>query len=707
MSLQYVRMLCLALWAAAYALGQGNPLLEIDFSRNDYRLPFDAIRPEHVNPAVDKLLADAKRDLAALKASKGPRTWANTMEPLERLGRPLEEAFRVARILEAVASTPRMRAAYNKALPQVSAFFTALPLDAELAAMVREYAETPEAKALTGAQARYLKITLDEFRRNGAYLDPAKRARLTKINTELEALSTKFGENTLDATNAFELLITDEKQLAGLPQSAREAAAASAKAKGKKGWRFTLQAPSYLPLMRFLDDASIREKVYRAQTTLATSGATNNKPILARILQLRREKASLLGYQTFADFQTEDRMAKSGDNVKKFLGELEEKSRPFFDKENAELQAFRKSLEGPNAPPLQPWDIAYYAEKLRQRLYDLDDEVLRPYLPVDQVMSGMFALVNRLYGITVKPVENRAVWNPAVKYYEIRDRDGTLLAEFYADWHPRENKRSGAWMNPIHTGGPRPGGFERHVGMICGNMTPPVGDKPGLLTHREVETIYHEFGHLLHLALSRAPIPSLAGTSVAWDFVELPSQIMENFTWERASVDLFARHYQTGEVLPEDLFGKMLKARNFRTANEMMRQLSLGTIDIRFHTDYTASDSQGDPVTFARNIAQNYSPAPLPPDWAQVASFGHIFAGGYAAGYYSYKWSEVLDADAFSRFQREGVFSSEVGDAFRRNILEKGNTEDAGALFRAFMGRDPDVNALLRRSGLDLNQNLK
>jgi oligopeptidase A len=699
-----IRSAVLLLFAfAAFA----NPLLEIDFARNGYRLPFDKIRPEHVNPAVDKLLTDAKQDLAALKANQGLRTWTNTMEPLERLGRPLDEAFSVARILEGVASSPKTRAAYNEALPKVSAFFSGLPLDAELAALVRAYSETPEAKQLTGAKARYLKISLDEFRRNGAYLDPAKRARLAKINTELEELSNKFGQNTLDATNAYELVITDEKQLAGLPDSAREAAAASAKAKGKQGWRFTLQAPSYLPLMRFLDDASIREKVYRAQTTLATAGATNNKPIMARILDLRREKASLLGYKTFADFQTEDRMAKSGDNVKKFLGELEEKSRPFFEKENAELQAFRKSLEGAGAPPLQPWDVAYYSEKLSKKLLDIDEEALRPYLPVDQVMTGMFALVNRIYGIAVKPVENSAVWDPAVKYYEIRDKDGTLLAEFYADWFPRENKRGGAWMNPIHAGGPRPNGFERHVGMICGNMTPPVGNKPALLTHREVETIYHEFGHLLHLALSRAAIPSLAGTSVAWDFVELPSQIMENFTWERPSVDLFAKHYQSGEKLPEDLFSKLLTLRTFRSANGMMRQLALGAIDIRFHTDYTGDDSQGDPVTFARKVNERFAPVPVPNDWAQVATFGHIFAGGYAAGYYSYKWSEVLDADAFSRFKRDGVFSGEVGDAFRRSVLEKGNTEDAGALYREFMGRDPDVNALLRRSGLDLKQNMK
>ncbi len=436
-------------------------------------------------------------------------------------------------------------------------------------------------------------------------------------------------------------------------------------------------------------------------------GAADNRPLIVRILELRREKAALLGYNTFADFQTEDRMAKSGDNVKKFLNELDEKSRPTFEKENSELQAFRKSLEGDQAAPLQAWDVSYYAEKLSRQLFDIDEEALRPYFPMDQVMEGMFALVNRIYGIKVRPLENPAVWNPAVKFYEIRDKDDTLLATFYADWHPRENKRGGAWMNPIFVGGPETGGFQPHVGMICGNMTGPVDGKPALITHREVETVFHEFGHLLHLALSRAPIPSLAGTQVAWDFVELPSQIMENFTWERPSVDLFAKHFETGEKLPEDLFLKLQKSRNYRAGNSMIRQLGMGTADILLHSDYKGDDRQGDPIAYSRRTIQRYSPVPLPEEYAQMASFGHIFAGGYAAGYYSYKWSEVLDADAFSQFKEGGLFSPEVGNRFRRTILERGNTEDAGQLYREFMGRDPDVKPLLRRSGLDLNQNMK
>lgn len=679
-----------------------NPLLNLG-----YRIPFDKVKPEHVAPAVNQLLVQAEKDRDALKNSKGPRTWANTMEPLDKLGAQLEDSFGVVRILESVASTPELRKVFNETNPKVSGFFSSLPLDAELAVKIKEYSETAEAKSLTGAKARSLKLALDDFRRNGAYLDEAKRKRLQEINTELASLSAKFGQNVLDSTNLFELIITDEKQLAGLPNSAREMAAASAKSKSKQGWRFTLQAPSFLAVQKFLDHAAIREKLYRAQITLATQGQTDNRPLMKRILELRREKASLLGYATFADFQTEDRMAKSGTNVKKFLGDLDDQSRPAFDKENAELQAFRRSLEGQNAPALQPWDVSYYAEKMRQKLYALDEESLRPYFPLDSVFDGMFALVNRIYGIQVKPAENKEVWDPAVRFYEIRDSDGTLLASFYTDFFPRENKRPGAWMNPIFYGGPDGATFKPHLGMICGNVTAPVAGKPALLTHYEVETIFHEFGHLLHLALSRSPIRTLGGTNVAWDFVELPSQIMENFTWERPVVDLFAKQYQTGEKVPEDLFQKLLKAKNFRSANAMLGQLGYGMQDIMLHTDYKGDDQQGDVVSYSAKIAQKYAPVPLPPEYARIASFGHVFAGGYAAGYYSYKWSEVLDADAFTRFKTGGVFSREVGNSFRRTILEKGNTEDPTKIFRDFMGRDPDVKSLLKRSGLDFNQNMK
>lgn len=715
MKFQPYSILVLALAAvampAARAADEANPILAIARQKAitaDYRAPYDKIRPEHVKPAIEALLAEAKQELDSLKASTGPRTWDNTMAALEDMGDTLSYGFGAVSLLESLATSPEQRKAFNEVLPMVSAFSSRVSLDPVLAGLVKSYSETPEAKKLTGARARLLKVTLDQFRRGGAYLDEEKRKRLFEINTEMSRLSAKFGQNALDSTNQFEVLVTAESQLAGLPDSARAAARASAQSKGKEGWRFTLQAPSALPVLRFLDDRSIREKVSRAMSTVATTGALDNSPIIARLLTLRAEKAKLLGYANYADFQTENRMAKSGANVKKFLGELEDKSRPFFDKENAELQAFRRSLEGPNAPVIEPWDISYYAEKLQNKMLSFDEEKLRPYLPLDSVVNGMFALVNRIYGITVKPVENTAVWAKGVTYYQISDADGATLGFFYADFHPRENKRAGAWMSPIRLGDPLPGGkMGPHLGLIACNLTPPVDGKPALLTHREVETVFHEFGHLLHLTLTNSPVKSLGGTSVAWDFVELPSQIMENFTWERPVLNLFAKHYQTGELLPDSLLGPLNQSRTFRAGAANMRQLGLGMTDILLHTDYTGDDKQGTPTQYSRQVMQRYSAAKLPDDFSMVTSFSHIFAGGYAAGYYSYKWSEVLDADAFTIFKQKGVFSREAGEKFRRTVLERGNTAEAGDLWRQLMGREPDVKPMLQRSGLDVKQGSK
>ncbi|MCX6596716.1 MAG: M3 family metallopeptidase [Acidobacteria bacterium] len=698
-----MRSLWLSVTACALMAAE-NPLLEIPERRpagSTYRLPFDQVKPEHIVPAMETLLAEAEQQRQALATATGPRTWDNTMQRLENMGERLSHAFSVVSLLEGVATTPEHRKAFNAVLPKISAFGSSVQLDLRLAKAVKEYSETAEAKALTGVRARYLSKTLNDFRRGGAYLDDAKRKRLQEINEQQSAVANKFSQNALDARIGFELLVKDEKQLAGLPESARKAAQASAKAKSKEGWRFTLAAPSYQPVLQFLDDGSIRKQMWLASNTLASSGKFDNSPLIRQMLALRAEEAQLLGYANFADRQTEERMAKSGAGVRKFLEDLEAKSKPAYEKENAELAAFRKSMEGPNAPALEPWDIPYYSEKLRKKLYDFDEEALRPYFPADKVVDGMFQLVNKLYGISIKPVENKAVWAPEVKFYEIRDQDGTLLASFYADFYPRDNKRAGAWMSPLVMGGPlAKGGFEPHIGLIAANITTAEPGKPALLNHYEVETLFHEFGHLLHMSLSRSPIKSLGGTSVAWDFVELPSQIMENFTWERPVVDLFAKHYESGQPVPAPLFDAMKKARTFRGGYTMMRQLSLGMTDILFHTEYRGDDSQGDPVAYARKVMQRYSPAPLPEGFSMVTSFSHIFAGGYAAGYYSYKWAEVLDADAFTRFKKEGLFNAKAGDAFRRSVLEKGNTEEAGKLFRDFMGRNPDPKALLERSGL-------
>ena len=472
-------------------------------------------------------------------------------------------------------------------------------------------------------------------------------------------------------------------------------ARANAASKGleEPAWRFTLQAPSYLAVMTYLEDAQIRRQVYEAYVNRAVDEKHDNVAAILRILELRREKANLLGYRDFADLVLEDRMAHSGQTAADFLEVLKGKTVNRFQSENQELRDFA-------GKELAPWDVAYYAEKQRAALYAFDEEALRPYFPLDRVVNGMFEIVHRLYGIRVEEKHGVPVWDPQVKHYEILDH-GKLLGAFYADWYPRENKRGGAWMDSFITGIERQDHFEPHAALICGNLTPPLADRPSLLTHREAQTIFHEFGHLLHHCLSRVEVRSLAGVSVAWDFVELPSQIMENWCWEREALDLFARHYKSGEPIPDELFAKMMRARNFRAANVQMRQLGLGLVDLALHREYSP-ERNGDILTYAKSVAQEFSPAKLPERYAMICSFTHLFASpvGYGAGYYSYKWAEVLDADAFTLFQDKGIFSPDAGARFRDNILARGNSADPADLYRAFRGRDPNPDALLERSGL-------
>ena len=666
-----------------------NPLLSIKF-----HIPFDQVRPEHVEPGIRELLNRAQTNIDDIVKDESPRSFDNTMLMLENSTENLDYALGVVRHLESVATTPELRAAWNVVEPEASAFYSQIPLNAGLWKQLQGYGATDESKHLNPTRTRFLTKTLDSFKRHGAELDPAGKARMAELDVELTKVTTKYSENVLDSTNAFELIVTDEASLAGLPPSAVEGARQSAKSKNMEGWRFTLQAPSYIAVMTYLDDREIREKMYRAFSTRATEPERDNRPLLARILELRREKARLLGFPDFADFVLHDRMAHKGEQAMKFLEDLKAKTERFFVKENDTLEAFA-------GQKLEPWDVGYWAEKQRRALYDFDEEQLRPYFPAERVVSGMFSIVERLYGIKVEQHEGVPVWHPDVRYFEVHDRDGRLLGAFYADWYPREAKRDGAWMEGFITGIDAPGRFEPHVGCICGNLTPPLGDKPALLTHREVETIFHEFGHLLHHVLSRVEVRSLAGTSVAWDFVELPSQIMENWCWERSALDLFARHYETGEAIPEDLFQKMVRARTYRGANAQMRQLGFGYVDLKLHREYDPA-LDGDVTTYARKILQPFSAATFPDNYAMIAGFTHLFASpvGYGAGYYSYKWAEVLDADAFTRFRDEGIFSPEVGAAFREQILSKGDSEDPAELYRRFMGRDPDPEALLVRSGL-------
>jgi oligopeptidase A len=673
-----------------------NPLVDLEFP-----IPFDRIDASLVEPAMAALLDSTRQRLQEFSEPAAAPDFENTMRPLDHLTEPLDRAMGLVKHLEAVATRPELRAAVNAVEPEVSKLHSGIPLNEGLWKALQRYAGTQEARGLEGVRRRFLTKTLDEFRRHGADLDPAGKARLEAIDVELSALTTKFGENVLDSTNAFELVIDSESGLAGLPESAIRAARESAARKGVEGWRFTLQAPSFTPLMMYLDDAAVRQRVYRAFVTRAVSGTFDNRPLVARILDLRRQKARLLGYADFADLVLADRMARTGGQALAFLAGLRERTEAHFWRENAELFEFRRKLEGAAAGPLEAWDIAYYAEKQRAALYDFDEEELRPYFPLERVTAGLFEIVHRLYGIRVAEEDGVPVWDPQTRCYSIRDGDGTLLGYFYADWFPRENKRGGAWMDAFLTGGPLPEGSRPHVGAICGNLTPPSGGRPSLLTHREVETIFHEFGHLLHHCLSSVEIRSLAGTSVAWDFVELPSQIMENWCWEREPLDLFARHFETGAPIPGDLLAKMKRARTFRAANAQMRQLSFGFLDLLLHTAYSP-ETDGDVVAYSRRLIEPFSPAPLPPEHATVAGFTHLFANpvGYGAGYYSYKWAEVLDADAFTRFRELGLLSRQAGGEFRAKILARGDSEDPSVLYRDFMGRDPDPEALLDRAGL-------
>ena len=657
-----------------------NPLLEIQF-----RFPFDRVAPAEVEPAIDALLADAARRLEQAATSDDP------LLALDVMTEKLDFAQSVVRHLESVATTPELRAAHNAVQPKLSAFYSSIPLHEGLWNAIKRYATTPAAKSLDGTHKRFLTKTIDSFKRAGADLDAAGKTRLQEIDVALTEATTKFSEHVLDSTNAWELIVTDEKRLAGLPESAMAAAKMSAESKDKEGWRFTLQAPSYIPAMTYLDDAAIREQMWHAFAVRASAPPFDNAPLLKKILELRKEKAKLLGFADFADLVIDDRMAHTGAAAQAFLDGLRAKTEPKFHEENRALETFAQRK-------LEPWDVAYWAEKQRAALYDFDEEELRPYLSLERVSQGMFDIFGRLFGIRVEPEENVPVWDAAVRSYGVFDSaSGQHLGSFYTDWYPRENKRGGAWMDGLLMGDPAKN--KPHLGFICGNLTPPVEGKPALLTHREAETIFHEFGHLLHHLLSRVTVRSLAGTSVAWDFVELPSQIMENWCWERESLDMLARHWETGERIPEDLFQKMKRAKNFRAANAQMRQLGFGIVDLTLHRQW---DGTTDVVKYAREILAPFAATKLPADYAMIAGFTHLFANpvGYGAGYYSYKWAEVLDADAFTRFQKEGVFNAATGREYRDKILARGDSEDPAVLYRSFMGRDPDPSALLARAGL-------
>lgn len=670
-----------------------NPLLNVGF-----KIPFDQIRPEHAEPAVDALLAQTQARLEHL-AQAPQRQFQDFIADLDTLTEQLDTVNVIVNHLDAVITSPAWHDAKMAILPKVSEFYTNLSLNPDLWAALKAYAHTEEARNLDPVRARYLKLTMDDFRREGADLDDQDKARLLELNTKLAQVTSEFSKNVLDATAAYELYVPTER-LQGVPDRVQDATRRAAQEKGQDGHRLTLHQPVYQPIMEYADDRELRRELWQAQQQVGRQDGRDNRPLVREILKLRREKARLLGFRDFADYVLEDRMAGNGQVALTFERDLESRTRPAFDQEHADLTAFHRARLGPDAPALEAWDVTYWAEKQRQEQYDFDEEALRPYFPMDGVLSGMFEIVRRVFGVTVTEASGPG-WHPDVRYYDIHDEAGQHLSSFYTDWFPRDTKRAGAWMNAFITGGPQDGAFHPHLALMCGNMTPPGPDTPPLLSIREVETVFHEFGHLLHHALSRVTVRNLSGTRVAWDFVELPSQIMENWVMERGALDLFARHYQTGEPLPDALFQRMIAARNFRGGTVAMRQYSFGLVDLTLHVEYDP-DSDEDPVRVARDLMANFYPFPLPDDFAMVASFGHLFSNpvGYGAGYYSYKWAEVLDADAFTRFATEGIFNRHTGHAFVDSVLSRGNSDDPAQLYREFMGRDPDPEALLRRSGL-------
>lgn len=685
-----------------------NPLLAFGKALPHAEVPFSDLKPKHVQPAVQALLEQLRLSIEAIENEEQPPTYQNTLAALDAAGESLGVVMEVLAHWEGVDTSEELREVFNRMQPEVSSFCAGIPLRAKLWQRVKSLQSAGGRESWTPTQQRFLQKTVEEFRREGAELDDTGKERLKAISRELSELTSSFGQNVVAATGAYELYIEEDSRLAGLPQSALEQARAAAKEAGKSGFRFTLQAPSLIPVLSYLDDGKLRQQIYEAFESRATVGKHDNSPVLLKILTLRSEQAKMLGFADFADWALNDRMARTGAAARKFVDDLAAKSRNSFEQEQLSLQAYRCELEGPDAAPIERWDASYYAEKQRRALYDFDAEQLRPYFPAKQVVEGLFETAKRLYGVEVRVNSTLSRWHEDVQAYDLHDADGELLASFYADLFPRKTKRDGAWMHPLLSGIIESGSTDRtarlcypHLALICANVTPPVGDTPALLSHREVETMFHEFGHLLHQCLSKVEVRRFAGANVAWDFVELPSQIMENWCWEKESLDTFARHYQTGETIPQALLDKMKRARTYREATATMRQLGFSTMDLALHTQYEP-EKDGDVLDYARAVAQKFSPFELPKNHCMVAAFSHLFSSpvGYAAGYYSYKWAEVLDADAFTRFKAEGIFSPVVGNAFRRTVLERGGSAEPMTLYKDFMGREPSLDALLDRSGM-------
>ena len=669
-----------------------NPLLEkFDLA------PFSKIKNEHFLPAFKTLITETKEEINAIVENSDEPTFQNTIEALEFAGQQLDRVSSIFFNLNSAETNEEIQKIAQEVSPLLSEFSNDITLNQALFEKIKVVYNNKENLDLTPEQEMLLNNKYKSFSRNGANLNEDNKEKLRKIDTELSSLKLKFGENVLAESNSYELHLTNEKDLDGLPESAIEAAHLLAKEKGKDGWLITLAYPSYIPFMKYATNRTLRKELAIAYGAQAfKQNEYNNETNVLKIAQLRHERAQLLGYNSHAHFVLEERMAGNPETVEKFLNDMLVKALPKAKEELAELTAFAKELDG--IEQLEKWDSAYYSEKLRVKRFNLDDEKLKPYFELNNVLNGAFTVAEKLYGLKFKEVDHIDTYHPEVKTYEVYDEDENLKSIFYADFHPRAGKRNGAWMTSFKGQQINNGVNERpHISNVC-NFTKPTSTKPSLLTFNEVTTLFHEFGHGLHGMLANTTYPSLSGTSVYWDFVELPSQVLENWCYEEECLNLFAKHYETGETIPMEYVAKIKESSNFLEGMATVRQLSFGLLDMSWH---------GKDPSNIKNVKEHekeaFATTQLLPDVAEncmSVSFSHIFPGGYSSGYYSYKWAEVLDADAFEFFKENGIFDRETGKKFEANILSKGGTEHPMELYKKFRGSEPKVDALLKRAGL-------
>lgn len=664
--------------------------------------PFDQIRPECAEAALDEVLASNRAALERLLADRGTPSWQSLIEPLEDLGDRLQRVWGPVSHLFSVTSSADWRRAYNACLPKITAYQIELSQSESLYRAYRALAESAEFADYSPARRKVIHDALRDFRLSGIGLPPEQKARYKELSLKLSELQTRFEENLMDAIQAWSLLVTDEARLAGMTESARQAARDKAQARQQNGWLLTLDFPSYDAVITYADDRELRREIYTAFATRASdqgpqAGQFDNGPLIEQILAARHEMAQLLGYANYAELSLATKMAESPDQVDAFLTDLARRAKPRAQAELDTLKAYARRRDG--VDDFQPWDAPYYAEKLKTETLGLAEEAMRPYFPLPGVLDGMFALVQRLYGVRVEAAEGVSTWHADVSTWRLRDAAGENIGLFYLDPYAREEKRSGAWMDECLGRRRGPAGLQHPSAYLVCNFTPPRPGQPALLTHDEVLTLFHEFGHGLHHLLTRVDEASVSGIrGVAWDAVELPSQFMENWCYDPATLRGFARHWQTGEILPDAEIEKLRASRHFQTGLATVRQLEFSLFDLRLHRDY--NPARGADVLRAIDAIRDEVAVSRPPAFNRMPwSFSHIFAGSYAAGYYSYKWAEVLSADAFAAFEESG-FAAETGIRFRDTVLAQGGSRDAMELFVEFRGRKPTVDALLRHSGL-------